>query len=332
MATEPIAGIKGYVPGISEAAAKHYGLRDLFADLTPEIPTSLFYSSLIAGFMVMVTLSAKPFQSIPIAQSSFPLLTFISKYILDVVILQAASLCLLIYLAYKYYSAEFQSPIGLIRVSSLSHTKIFIFFVLFFSALMTLECLFQLVFLKRSFHYGVPLDAKSDTFITSYFLTVLRVESHEGSSAPSGFAFMQTTILLLFLVLAHQKYWAEVICKKMNHILYGLFYSVFILVLAIRIFRGRHSFFDVGIAVGAAVVLFWFFFVSLNALVRRSSEGTRVIAEFLAPLATYGIAILFYCQETKWWLWSFLAMFVALSLLYHLGPGDEEPASQEAES
>jgi hypothetical protein len=272
-----------------------------------EVGEDLLYFSLAIAFALMILLSSKSFQLIPIQRSRFPLLNFITGNILDVAVLQAVSLVLLIWLCFKYL----RDVLHWKGLSALIFSLVSCFLI----------CTFLLMaehwFLKPSFKYGRPQNMLSECTLTSVVLKKLGIGADEGTSAPSGFALRQTWILLFFLLLKNQKRVAELFSRRFLVSHQAAHWCIFVLVLAGRVYRGRHSLFDVGTSIGIGTLLFWFFILISRILIWRDQKVKRLMVGFLPPLGTFGIAIMFYAQETKWWLFVFIAMILIISLLHN---------------
>lgn len=291
---------------MSEHAAKNVPV-NLLSELLGDIRPNVFYPSLFIGFLLMVILSEKAFQQFPITRAQFPLLNFITRYILDVAVIQAVTTLILGYLLYKYLK----------YVSNVSSLVIIVFLCSLFAVIFGLELAAEETFLKPSFHYGPPPGSLPECFITSIVMKYFGLARNEGIVAPSGFVMRQTILLLLFLSLSHQLRWREIVAsRKLRRTLHVIHYGLFILVLLLRFYRGRHTFFDIGIAIGVTVVLYWYGVTCITFLLRDTAENRGFLADLLMPLSCYSFAILFYCQETKWWMWTSVALWSLLGLLY----------------
>jgi len=289
--------------GPEERAGTLTLIRDQFM---PKIPANVFWPSLALGFLLMIGLSAKQFQHIPIRRAGRVWLNS-TTYVLDVGIIQFVSLCLLILLAYRYF--RFFSPVPP-RVLTTG-------LCLFFLSVVLLEVAAEGIFLKPSFHYGRPGDSLSECYITSRVLRRLGFGGEEGTSAPSGFAMRQTIILLCFLVLSHQKRWRQVFSRTESRWLHFVQYGFFVSVLALRFYRGRHSLFDLGVGIGVATVFFWLTFVVASCLLVTSPENRAYLEHSFGAFPAYALAILFYCQETAWWLAASFVIAIILAAVHH---------------
>lgn len=278
------------------------------SDLIPEIRPTVLHTTLISGFVAMLVLCSKPLALVPLTRVRGGWLDALTKTILDVGVLQAASLVILVY-CYGAYAAH---------ITKRSRLTLCVSYAVGFSLLTFATVIIDLVFLKPSFRYNPPLASLPECTITSYVMARLGISLGEGTSAPSDFAFRQTIILLSFLLISHQQKWREVVrSRAMNRVLYATQYGLFFLVLAIRFYRGRHSLFDIGVAVGIGVMFFWFVALVLVSFFRPTAANQAYLTESAMPLGSYSIAILFYCQETAWWIWYTLGMFVVMGLLRH---------------
>jgi hypothetical protein len=281
--------------------------RTFVSQLTPEIRPNVLYSSLTIGFILTVLLSVKSLQYLPIARARYPFVNSLTKYVLDPALIQFFSLALLVYCAYIYFK----------HVSGIKGSRVAIFFLIFFPAVLLIEYVLESTILKPSFHYSRPADALPECAITSYLLKRFQVDTDEGISAPSGFIMRQTILLLFFLLLSHQKRWREVVSRRMSGALHFIQYFLFVLLALVRFYRGRHTLFDIGVGIGVAVIFYWVFVLSTVLVIKQSELDRQLIAEFTVPLGAYTIAMLFYAQETKFWLLVCGSTLVILGALYH---------------
>src|ERR1700693_2626775 len=127
-------------------------------DALPSVEPKVLYPSLAIGFVLMLILSLKSLQQIQIARLRTPWLNFKTKCILDVSLLQFASLVILIYPAYKYFS----------RATTWSPRRVLASLIVFFICLFATEFFVEEVFLKPSFRYGTIQGPLQECAVTSF--------------------------------------------------------------------------------------------------------------------------------------------------------------------
>jgi len=287
----------------------------LLNEIIPEIRTNVLYGTLAIGFVLMLVLPLKNFETLTIPQ--YPAWTFVFRFILDAAFIQSVSYAVLFYLAYKYFS----------RVSPLHGGHLFIRLLGLFVVIMAMQLLVEGV-IKTWFHYDRPSVQLSEGWFTNFAIRAVNwvlglfgldfdLGSDVAGATPSGFAVRQTVILLFFMLLAHQEQFKDKF-PRTRPIWYVLQLVFFFAVLSQRVYLNRHTLFDIGIGIGIATILFWFFVVCLTFLFRRSEINKKYIGTFIAPLGAYSIAIYFYSQETRWFMLSTLAMVLFLAGLYNL--------------
>ena len=93
---------------------------------------------------------------------------------------------------------------------------------------------------------------------------------------------------------------------------------LFLLVAFVRFYRGRHSLFDIGVGIGVAVVLYWTFVLLTAVITARREAERRLLGEFVVPLGAFALALVFYAQETKWWLYLCLSIVLMCSVVFNL--------------
>ena len=306
----------------THGSAERIGLGQSVAGYLVETRPNIYYPSLSLAFIVMVLLSIKRLQHFHLEPIRAPWFVFVSKYAPDVVVIQAVSLILLMFLAYRFSSRFLPFP----------RHRIAIFVVAFYSFVMVMEFACEELFLKPTFRYGRPVAVTTSKAVTEEtYGDLWRYDADQEGGAPSGFTLRQTMILMLFLSLAHQRKWREAFSAVQSRVYHWIYYVSFASVPALRFYHARHSLFDIGVGVGIAVMMYWFFTLSANFIFNRSAEDKRYLGESITPLACYSLAILFYCQETKWWMCACGLMFISIGLIWRLKTA-ENSTSQPAES
>jgi len=285
----------------------------------PEIRPNLFHISFLFSFVIMMGLCLPPLQNLRFPRSN--LLDGIT-YILDPSALQLFSVFLLIYVTYKYfYKASSNAFLSALM------PFIFVGTFLLFGALIE-EYIF-----KSTFQYNRPENSMPEPWLTNFmFSHIFTHATRKGTATPSGYAFRQTFILLMFLLLTQQKNWKNIMgigrmFINTSSIIYALNFTFLILVSLSRVYRGTHYLFDIGIGIGLGTFLFWVLTAFVCFLAHREKQR-----EFLRDLSfhsiTYTVTMLFFSQETVYWLgisWFFL---VVIGLLYNKSGGVVQKLNQ----
>lgn len=263
-------------------------------DSLPEIRSNFLYASLILGLIIMVILCLPNLQKFTLPRT--PLWNKITKYPLDAGLIQLISALLLAWVIYKY-------PLKIFAKKSFTAISS----VLFVFLIMLVEIVMEKWLFKPSLRYDRLLDSLSEAFFTQFVLTILHMVGEKGTAAPSGFALRQMFLVLPFLILSQQEKWKSVFSTKATFVLYFLNILFFILVPLLRIYRGRHTLFDVGISIGIGTFIFWFFIIIIQSLVKKREAG--YLEDLTGFSLIYIFSILFYCHNTTYWLlFSFLVI------------------------
>lgn len=271
-------------------------------DILPELHSNFLYASLILGFVIMVILC------LPKMQFFLPrtaLWNWVTKYPLDAGLIQLFSVLLLVWVVYKY----------LFKISAKRPFSV-IFSLLFVFLIMAAEIAMENWLLKPSLRYNRPLDSLGEGFFTSLLKALLVRGGEEGTSAPSGFAMRQMFMILPFLLLSQQKKWNDVFSTKATFLLYFFNISFLISIPLLRIYRGRHTLFDVGISVGVGTFIFWLVAIIIYSLAKERRKD--YLEEFTGFSLIYLFSIFFYCHRATYWLlFCFLAVLF-LGVIYFL--------------
>jgi hypothetical protein len=278
----------------------------MVATVVLEIPPRVLFPSLAIGSLLMILLTWRPVQVLNAYAVQVHSLRALAN-VLDVTALQLVSFLFLIWSAYSYFAT----------VTVLPKKWVFLLVSVALIAAMVLEYLFEVLFLKPSFQYGSN-SPHLDPVLWGRLAAMLGVAEAERFGGPSGFALRQTLILLNFLVLANQAKWATITGPTRSYALYSLHVGVFVIVCLLRIGMGNihNAAFDVGIGIGVALFAFWVVLLMIKVVVSPTAGHLEYLEQAVAPLGLYGIAILFYCQETKFWIWVLVGVFVAMALLH----------------
>jgi hypothetical protein len=274
--------------------------------LTPSIRPNIFYPSLTIAFALMLTLCAQPLQVIKISDLHSTFIDDLCRWVLDESIIQAISLAGLIVVAARYFGAR----------AGMAGMRRYFFFGILFSFFHASALMLDAFFLKLSFRYAHPPALMPEALLTRLTVAAFPHLEANSISAPSGYVMRQTMILLTFLLISHQKAWRKfVIRPESRRYLHWGFYGLWALVIALRLYRGYDTFFDVGIGIGVGALVFWTVTVFTVSLVLRDRSAKAALVDAAAPTLTFGIAVLFYCQETSWWILVLVGLLVSMAFI-----------------
>jgi hypothetical protein len=288
--------------GDGSAASWEKFLR-LVRELLLEVRPNVLYSSLLYAFLATVFLCAKAFQSLDLDLYRMPALDSLVRFF-DLGIIQLISVLLFIWLAVRYFTA----------ITTLGKLVVALVIASVLGIVIGGDILIEQLFLKPSFTYS-HTSVHSHPSVPDVISSVFGLKEPDDNSAPSGFVLRQTIILLNFLLLSHQKRWRSVFTRTQSRLLHWLQYGFFGLVSIVRVYYGRHALFDVGVAIGIATILFWCVVLSVDCMFRGTVSSREYIREAFVPIGTCAMALIFYCQETKWWLILFMFVFGGLAAL-----------------
>jgi hypothetical protein len=158
------------------------------------------------------------------------------------------------------------------------------------------------LWLKPAFGYDRPASIVEDSLILHWLgITAQRV----GTGCPSGFVMRQVWLLYCGLAIVCSRSTTEPIRYYAYwgwraSFMIAVIFLLTSLVAFLRIARGAHTLFDVGMAIGAGTFLFWFFYF-FAAMVYRSAAR-----ELYGDMIAFSIAFLclftFYSKREGSWI------------------------------
>jgi len=99
--------------------------------------------------------------------------------------------------------------------------------------------------------------------ITLFLYNFVGITGQVGTSTPSGSVLRQMLLTMGFLLLSQQQAFNTRFSGLKSKSFYALFAILLALVSFSRIYRGMHTFLDVGVAIGMGTMIFWLFVVFL---------------------------------------------------------------------
>lgn len=273
-------------------------------DILPKLHSTFLYTSLIFSLIIMVILALPNTQNLTLPQTT--LWNWITKYPLDPALIQLISVLLLVWVIYRY----------LFKISTKKFSGA-IYSLLFVISIMLVEVVMERGLFKRSLAYDRLPGSLSEAFFTNFLVTLIGLGGEKGTSAPSGFVLRQMFLILPFLLLSQQEKWKHVFSGRATFLLYFFNILFLISIPLLRMYRGRHIPFDVGIAVGIGTFIFWLFVIIIYSLVKKK-ENAEYLESFAGFSLIYIFAIFFYTRSAfSWLLFSFLAL-LSLGIVYFL--------------
>jgi len=277
--------------------------------LLPDIPLWSFRISIVIGVLAILLLTR--FQNFYFPESSpidnvtgFPLLDPLLIHLYSGIILS------LVIFWGSFYSDKQKNPI-------LNLLKAFGFTFLLVSFIFLLEILLEEYWLKPAFFYNRPPQEyqKPDTWLTAYIESLMGWNSEPGAptSTPSGFVMRQ--LFLSFLLLIYGETLKKASKLKKVLLVYGPALLFFLLVVFLRVWRGKHSFFDVGIAIGTGTLLFWPFWLFIYSILGK--DGMKIyIRDFIVPSGFLFCFSFIFSGHSTSWAYASLIIFGLLGIGY----------------
>jgi len=289
-------------------------------DLIVKVPDFLFYVTLMSGLLFMGFLCSDSLIKFSFEQSA--LLNKLT-FVLDVSLLQILSALGLIFVIKEYLFGRVSERKLLLSMGSVKRIVI-ITAILLVAFVLVGEYASEHLILKPIFNKPradtVKVETLEEPWLTSFLLEQIRPSS-EGRQlgAPSGYCLRQWLMTLIFLLYfdkivrrkTHRK--KKILCSIAG---YSICAFLFLFVAFSRVYRGAHSFFDVGIALGVGTFFFWFFYILPGSLLIRNDKYLRDLLGI--SLVYFGSFFYFSNSSYRWayiafFLYPFLGIFYFLS-------------------
>lgn len=190
----------------------------------------------------------------------------------------------------------------------------------------------EALFLKPAFNCARLPNPMSEPFLVG------RLRFYAGTSCPSGFVLRQMVLLLLGLLFAsgatndttakdctRDFYWGLRSRRTTGIIIVLAFMTAF--VAFSRIYRGTHTWFDVGITIAASVYCFWLVYFICALIANRMAE--YLFRDLVAASAVYLPLFLFYSQSATPWVVATLVVFCFLGSVHYIVRSGHHSSGQE---
>ncbi|GAJ15650.1 unnamed protein product, partial [marine sediment metagenome] len=69
-----------------------------------------------------------------------------------------------------------------------------------------------------------------------------------------------------------------------------------------RLYWQRHILYDIGIAIGIGIFLFWSITILINIRITRSKKAVQYLTDLVAPMFVFTFTIFLYMEHTLLWL------------------------------
>lgn len=259
--------------------------------LFPNVRSNLLYISLFCGFVLMVFLCIKDIQKI-----TFPRSEVIDSitYYLDAMVLQGLSIVLVAWVIYRY-----------LIVQEVSRTSSFIWTIGILTAMMVTLIILEKYILKPCFLYN-RIEESTETAVVAFVSHILGLAEDEKTACPSGFTLRQVVLFLSFMLLHEQQAWPRIFEGKIVKVLktpfYALNWTFLILIPFLRFYWQRHILFDIGMAIGIGVFLFWSITIVVSIPIRKSKDAVQYLTDLVAPIFTFTFIVFLYMENTLRWL------------------------------
>lgn len=279
--------------------------KDRVAKLFPKIRPNLLYISFFCSFILMVFLSTKDIQKI-----TFPRYEVIDSitYYLDATVLQGLSMVLVAWVIYRY-----------LIVQEVSRTSSFILTIGILTSMMVTIIILETYILKPCFLYN-RIEKSTETAVTAFVAHMLGLAGDEKTSCPSGFTLRQVVLFLSFMLLHEQQVWSKIfegrIVRALKIPFYILNWAFLILIPFLRFYWQRHILFDIGIAIGIGVFLFWSITILISIPIMRSKEVIQYLTYLVAPIFAFTFIIFIYMENTLLWLMLCWIILMASGFVY----------------
>lgn len=285
--------------------------------LFPKIRPNLLYISLFCSFILMVFLSTKDIQKI-----TFPRYEVIDSitYYLDAIVLQGLSMVLVAWVIYRY-----------LIVQEVSRTSSFILTIGILTAMMVTIIILEKYIFKPCFLYN-RIEESTETAAVAFVANILGLAGDEKTACPSGFTLRQVVLFLSFMLLHEQQAWPKIfegkgkIVGALKKPFYVLNWAFLILIPFLRFYWQRHILFDIGIAIGIGVFLFWSITILINIPITRSKKAVQYLTDLAAPIFVFTFTIFLYMEHTLGWLmlcWTILMISGFVYRKFYIRDGEK---------
>jgi len=302
---------------------------------------TFFYCSMLIGLFCMVGLTSDIVKDI-----TFPNYVWLDKitYYADPLIILFISCCITAYIAAQYFAYRPKS----FKKLKASHPKANRLYLWFFFLLITFSIVFFAEFLsdllKHAFDYSrLPIgDQKGEPFLMGAITGQLRLGN---TACPSGSAIRQLFTLMTFILFLNQNL-GTIFQNKMRKRfeneslkidkLYKLHIRLFIVQLLFflfvcfsRVYRGQHTFFDIGVSLGVGIYVYWLTStVVLFLIIKKASIKTKLFMTDISYVSFIFLPLFFfYSRSAIVWTIGSAGIILTLCLIYLLYENDKDKKS-----
>ncbi len=261
-------------------------------ELIPDLPLSFMRNSLLIGFLVMICLSNRELQNLSVPHHK--IMDFVSYYF-DTVMLQGFSILIVAWVISRFLSCK-----GMSR-GAMS----FVWALAILGCMMGFELILERIVLKPSFSYD-RFEQSVETAMVAFLNQGGHFGGEEKTACPSGFALRQVILFLTFLLIHRQEEWHRLFEKRVSRALQKTLYPINVgllfLVPFLRVYWGRHHFFDIGMSIGIGVFTFWSITLLVSNWLRGSMEDFQCLVFMAVPMAAFTFVIFLYTEGPARWL------------------------------
>lgn len=170
-------------------------------------------------------------------------------------------------------------------------------------------------FLKDSFGLDRPTEQLRHPWLIQLFINLGWYVEEEGRSAPSGFTMRQILLALSYLfAITGTRITMSSSQKLLTNILSFLSVALVVVIAYFRVYRGAHTLYDIGMALGIGIVLFWVAAEVVSLMLElKWEEEFRLLIQLSAASSLLGW--LFYARETDKVMSLFLAASITVAVL-----------------
>lgn len=235
---------------------------------------------------------------------TFRIATSLSGGFLDPLLVQGGSVVVLMWLIYQFLTLR--NICGIWRGVLTVAVPLLILFGEFFASQQFLEPLFR---------YKMPAGAMPEPIFNRAVADYIGLSGRTSFAAPAGYCLRQLFIMNLALLLIEQPEMEKRFGGSVRVGVHAFFVLCVIGISVLRVYRGIHTPFDIGLSFGVGTILFWFFGVVICSVV-GDRKNAHYLGDMPNPLLAFGAVIYFYSQDTTPWIIALIGMIALLGSVY----------------